>query len=362
MTDKTHLPLDRSVALKQPEAVDMKPLLAWLEAQVEDLGDFELFEQFPSGHSNLTYRLKTSTKDLVLRRPPHGAQVKSGHNMEREYRMLRHLSRVTDKVPKVYGYCEDAEVFGAGFFVMERVEGAVIRSKAEASALGPETMARACQTLVETLVEIHSWDLGEAGLQDWGRPEGYVRRQIEGWSKRYEAARTDDIEAAKRVMTWLNEQDLSDGETSLIHNDFKYDNLILNPEDVTEVRAILDWEMATVGDPLLDLGTALAYRADARDSVALQSLPFGPSAVPGNLDRREFFEAYAGKRGQDMSRAVFVYVYGLFKVSVIAQQIYKRFALGLTQDKRFGAMIQAVHLLSEQACRAIEKQRIDDLG
>jgi len=228
--------------------------------------------------------------------------------------------------------------------------------------LAPAVMHALAEGFVDNLAEIHRVDYEAAGLGDLGHPAGYVRRQIEGWTRRYRNARTDDIPEVERVAAWLAEHMPPEVGASLIHNDYKYDNLVLDPEDLTRIIGVLDWEMATIGDPLMDLGTTLGYWVDPDDPAELQSLPFGLTTLEGNLSRRELVQRYAEQSGHDLANVLFYFVYGLFKVIVIAQQIYARYKAGRTQDPRFAVLGYVVQVLGKTAVLAIEKGRIDGLG
>jgi aminoglycoside phosphotransferase (APT) family kinase protein len=225
----------------------------------------------------------------------------------------------------------------------------------------PERMRRLSEAAVDGLAELHAVDFAAAGLGDLGRPQGYVERQVTGWHERWQNARTDEVPDVDRAFAWLADHLPAESGAALIHNDYKYDNLVLAPDLCSEgsrIVAVLDWEMATVGDPLMDLGTSLGYWMNADDEPGLRALPAGPTTVPGNLTRTEVAARYAEQSGRDMSQILFYYVYGLLKISVIAQQIYYRYQQGLTQDERFAGMISAVRLLGGQAARAIERGRI----
>lgn len=363
MSDQSAFSLDSTAPVRDGEGFETEALLKYLGDHIDGLGDFKGLEQFPAGHSNLTYLLKFSEQELVLRRPPFGAQVKSGHDMSREHFVLSHLKSVFNAVPKVVHLCEDDGVIGAPFYVMERARGVILRGKKGEAKPSPETMAAISKSLVGMLARVHGIDREAAGLGEWGRPEGYVRRQVEGWTRRYGKASTDEIPNLTRVMDWLKETQPGEVGASVIHNDYKYDNLVLDPGDLSKIVTILDWEMATVGDPLMDLGTSLGYWIEGSDvEPGLAAIPAGPTTLPGNLGRVALAEEYGRVTGLDLSNLTFYYVFGLFKIAVIAQQIYKRFDLGLTKDKRFGAMIHIVKTFARQAVKAIEKDRIDDLG
>ena len=353
---------DQPTAVRTGEALDAERLQAYLSERLPGAGGTLVVEQFPSGFSNLTYLIRLADRALVLRRPPFGANIKSAHDMGREYRILSHLSPVYPKVPKPLLYCDDASVLGAPFYVMERVEGIILRSKMPQDMIPPpERMARIAEAFVDTFAELHAVDYEAAGLAELGRPQGYVQRQIEGWTRRYHRARTDEVPEIERAAQWLAEHRPSEADAALIHNDFKYDNLVLAPDDWGRVIAVLDWEMATVGDPLMDLGTTLGYWVDADDPPAMEQLGLSPTTLPGNPTRAELVERYAQKSGRDVGRVVFYYVYGLFKLAVIIQQIYHRYKQGHTQDPRFSRLIDNVRGCGHVATQAIEKGRIDRL-
>jgi aminoglycoside phosphotransferase (APT) family kinase protein len=357
-------PIDAAKEVRAGEELDLTRLEPWLRAHLPEYGGPVKLAQFPGGHSNLTYLLQIGDQELVLRRPPFGSRVKTAHDMGREHRILSRLCRVYDKAPRALAYCEDLDVIGAPFYVMVRVQGVVLRGvRPKGVNLDEPTMHRLSENTVDGLAELHAVDYASAGLGDLGHPEGYVERQVKGWSERYVKSRTDDLPEMERVARWLAEnRPARQSAPTLIHNDFKYDNLVLDPADLTQIRAVLDWEMATIGEPLMDLATTLAYWIDPDDSDPMRLLPFGPASLPGNLRRHEVVHRYAQKTKRDVGDLLFYYAYATFKVAVIAQQIYYRYKQGLTQDERFAAMISGVQILSCQAARAIELGRIDRLG
>jgi aminoglycoside phosphotransferase (APT) family kinase protein len=315
-------------------------------------------EQFPGGHSNLTYLVRAGDREYVLRRPPFGSKVKSAHDMGREVAVLSKLAPVYARAPRVFAYEPTGSVLGAPFYLMERRRGVILRKDLPpALASDHAAVRRVCELLVDALVELHAVDYAAAGLGDFGKPHGYIARQVSGWTERYAGSQTDDIPAVTEVAAWLAAHQPADGPPALIHNDFKFDNAIFD-RDLTHLTGVLDWEMATVGDPLMDLGTSLSYWAQASDPPAYHALPFGPTARPGMLTRDEIATRYLERSGRRTDSLVFFYAFGLLKTAVIAQQIYYRFAKGLTQDARFAQMIFGVRLLSEQARTAIERGSI----
>ncbi|MES1241576.1 MAG: phosphotransferase family protein [Acidobacteriota bacterium] len=349
------------------EELDAARLEPWIRERLPDLsaGPLEI-EQFPGGHSNLTYLLRLGDGELVLRRPPFGSKVKTAHDMGRELKVLSHLQGYYSKAPRTLAGCDDPEVIGAPFYLMERVRGVILRDQRAPAGLDlpPERMRALGEAVVDGLAELHAVDYRAAGLADFGRPDGYLERQVAGWRQRWEGSRTDEVPDVERAASWLASH-MPPGrplaEAALVHNDYKYDNVVFAP-DLSRIVAVLDWEMATLGDPILDLGTSLGYWIDPDDDPALRILPAGPTTLPGNLRRAEVVERYARATGRDVSDIVFHYVFGLFKIAVIAQQIYYRFQQGLTQDPRFAAMLPAVRLLGRTAVQAIDKGRIDRLS
>ena len=356
--------IDRSSAVRPGEELPHEALLDYLTIHLPELNGPLVVEQFPAGFSNLTYLLRTGDRELVLRRPPIGAKIKTAHDMSREYRILSHLYPVYNKVPRPLMFCEDAGVLGAPFYVMERVQGVILRAKPPRGIeLTPALMRSLSEACIENLVEIHEIDYEAAGLGDLGSPQGYVKRQIAGWTRRYFNARTDDVPAIERLADWLQQNLPSDSaKAALIHNDYKYDNLVLSPEDLAHVVAVLDWEMATIGDPLMDFGTSLGYWVEATDPEEWQRYGFGLTSLPGSLRRTELLGHYSKCTGRRIDEPVFYFAYGLLKIAVIVQQIYFRYQKGLTRDPRFAQLGALVKACGDLAQRAIERKRIDALG
>ncbi len=356
--------IDRPGEVREEERLDVERLRAFLGRVLPDASGPVAVEQFAKGHSNLTYLVRAGGREMVLRRAPFGARIKTAHDMRREFTILSALEKVYPKVPRPIAFCDDESVIGARFYLMERVRGVILRGNRapEGLDLGPDTMRTLSTALVDDLAALHAIDIHATGLVSLGRPEGYVARQVGGWTERYARARTDEIAAVEEAAAWLARNMPAESGAALVHNDYKYDNLVLDPADLARIVAVLDWEMATVGDPLMDLGTTLGYWVDPDDPEELRALPLGPTALPGNLSRVELVERYALRSGRDVGPVLFHYVFALFKIAVIAQQIYRRFKDGFTHDPRFGALIFAVGILGEQAVRAVEKDRIHGLG
>jgi len=318
-----------------------------------------LVEQFTHGYSNLTYFLRIENKEYVLRKPPIGA-TKRGHDMGREYKVQKALQTQFSKVPKMYGYTDDETLLGAPFYIMEKVDG-IILSYAEAkkqgiSATNYKTIAN---SWLDTFVELHQVDYKAVGLSDLGRPEGYVERQVTNWGKQYLKAATEEVPAAAAVLKWMQEKQPTSYEHCLIHNDYKYDNVVFKDASWQQVTAVLDWEMATLGDPLMDLGTSLGYWTVATDHAFVQQGIPSPTIFEGNPIRSELAQMYAKKSGRNVDDLVFYYVFGLFKIAVIAQQIYYRYKKGLTTDPRFSQLNKASELCCNLALQAIQTNKID---
>jgi len=343
--------LDQPSSIRAGEELDQTKLGAYLN-EYGSAREVSI-QQFPSGYSNLTYLIKTEKEEYILRRPPFGANIKSAHDMEREFNVLSLLQKAGfTKVPEPILFCADESVMGAKFYLMKRVNGVILRNRVpKGMTIDPVTFKQLSKSAIDQLVQLHQLDIKSTGLDQLGKPEGYVQRQVEGWTKRYVNAQTDDIAAMNEAAEWMQKNIPTSAKASFIHNDYKYDNLVLNPDNLTEIKAILDWEMATVGDPLMDLGTTLAYWAEANDSDALK--PFNLTWMPGNMTRNEMANYYAEKSQTSIDDIVFYYVFGSFKVGVICQQIYHRYKQGFTQDPRFASLIYVIKACGENARRAI---------
>ena len=315
--------------------------------------------QFTHGYSNLTYLLETENKSFVLRKPPFGA-IKRGHDMGREYRVQKAISTQFSKVPKMYAYTEDTNVLGSSFYIMERMEGIILSyQRAYKMELEPAAYKKIAMTWLDSFVALHQVDYKTVGLEDLGKPEGYVSRQVTNWGKQYTKAAIDDVPAAEKVMRWMTENQPKEYRHSLIHNDYKYDNVVFKDDQWNQINAVLDWEMATLGDPLMDLGTSLGYWTMHSDhDMVKQGIP-SPTIFQGNPKRSEIVEYYAQKSGTPINHLVFYYVYGLFKIAVIAQQIYYRYKHGYTTDPRFANLNKAAALCCNLALKAIQTNKID---
>ncbi len=348
---------DRATSIRSGEELDAQVVLDFLKASITGLdGEMEI-KQFPSGFSNLTYSVKVGEREMVLRRPPFGKKAKTAHDMGREYKVLSALKPLFPYCPQPLVYTEDEAVMGCPFYVMEHIPGIILRRDLPP---GMELNAQEARTLSENLIKVqhqlHSVDYVQAGLADFGKPEGYVKRQVEGWSGRYRDARTPDAPDFEKVMQWLHDKMPGEsGIVGIIHNDFKFDNAVLDPQNPTEIIGILDWEMATLGDPLMDLGSSLGYWVEKDDPEIMQAIRQMPTHLDGMLTRKEQFALYGELMGVKSDKFDFYYCFGLFRLAVIAQQIYYRFYHGQTKDQRFGMLIHAIKALEAAALQVIAK-------
>lgn len=352
--------LDSPREVRAGEELNLHALEHFLNQHFGTVGVRLHVEQFPSGYSNLTYLLAFGEHSLVLRRPPKGAEnISKGHDMGREYKVLAQVHPHFGLCPKPIAYCEDKDVIGVPFFLMERVQGVIIRAK-DTLDWGTAQVRKWSENMVHTLADLHTIDIQTTGLANLGKAEGYLSRQIEGWRGRWEKAKTDEVANMEFVGKWLTDNfpyaPTQEPLPTLLHNDFKYDNVVLNPENPTEIKAILDWEMATVGDSLTDLGIMLSYITEATDNPALLAFNLKPQA--GSLSRQEVATLYAQKTGRSLDNLVYYYAFGTFKLGVIAQQIYYRYKMGYTQDKRFAPLGMIVQACGELAERAIQTGKI----
>ncbi|MEL6674472.1 MAG: phosphotransferase family protein [Bacteroidota bacterium] len=349
--------------VRQGEELHEGPLKQFLhQSQLISSPEAELHvSQFSNGFSNLTYLLKVEGKEFVLRRPPFGA-IKRGHDMGREYKVLSNLHQAFPKSPQAYAFSDAPEILDCQFYVMEKVDGIILSTReAKKRAIPADQFPTIAESWLDTFVELHKVDYEKIGLGDLGRPEGYVARQVTNWGKQYLKAATMEIPEAEKLMAWMEAEQPTQYDYSLIHNDYKYDNIVFADESWESVRAVLDWEMCTLGDPLMDLGTSIAYWTMASDGPMLaKGLP-SPTIMPGNPGRTEIVERYAEKSGRSIQHLVFYYVYGLFKLAVIAQQIYYRYHKGLTTDERFAQLDKACQMLCFMGWQAVQKKKIENL-
>lgn len=352
--------IDEPTVIRSGEELDMARVKEYLKDSIPGLeGEMEI-RQFPSGFSNLTYFIRAGEREMVLRRPPFGKKAKTAHDMSREYRMLKALRPVFPYCPEVLAFTDDESVMGCQFYVMERIKGIILRKDIpEELHITPDRAAKLCENLIRIQSDLHNVDYRAVGLDSYGKPEGYVFRQVDGWSGRYRAARTTDAPDFEKVMQWLHDHLQEDSAVpGVVHGDYKFDNVVLNPENPLEIVGVLDWEMATIGDPLMDLGSSLGYWVDRDDPESLQMIRQMPTSAEGMLSRNELVKLYGELSGRNVDAWDFYYCFGLFRLAVIAQQIYYRFFHGQTKDQRFGMLIHAVKILEDTALKVIEKTNL----
>jgi aminoglycoside phosphotransferase (APT) family kinase protein len=351
--------LDHPAAIRSGEELDVTKIEPFLRSHFpNETGALEI-RQFPSGHSNLTYSLHLGDKELVLRRPPFGSKVKSAHDMSREFRVLSKLHSVYAPAPEVLLYCDDVSIIGAPFYVMEPIHGIILRGHLPSALDFPaESARRLSESFIDNLIRLHRVDYAAAGLSDLGKPDGYLERQVRGWTERYYGSKTHDYSEVEKIVQWMQQHVPTSSAVSLIHNDYKYDNVVLDSSEITKIVGVLDWEMCTIGDSLSDLGTALSYWVDATDPEELQENRWGPTSEPGSLTREEIAHHYSKETGYDASQIAFYLAFARFKLAVIVQQIYFRYHQGLTKDERFASMPERIRLLLRASLHTAQTGRI----
>ena len=359
---------DSMQTVREEDAFDVSAVASWLpghvhpEVDAAGLTGVPQVQQFTGGASNLTYLLRYPTRDLILRRPPHGTKAKGAHNMAREHDLQRALAGVFPDVPPMVARCADESVIGTEFYVMERIAGTILRADIPPElGMSKSDVRTLCENTVDTLLALHAVDVEASGLAQFGKGDGYVARQVSGWSERYRRAQTSGPQHGSpsftQVMAWLAENQPADVAHCLIHNDYRFDNLVLAPDDPTRIVGVLDWELATVGDPLMDLGSALAYWVQADDDEFLRQTRRQPTHTAGMLTRDEVWQRYRAASGLEFSarQQLFYEVFGLFRLAVIAQQIYYRYAAGQTSNPAFAAFRPQIAYLHERCLRLISQ-------
>jgi aminoglycoside phosphotransferase (APT) family kinase protein len=330
--------------VRAEDTFDIAKVHNWLSKYISE-SELPKVEQFRSGASNLTYLLTYPDRELVLRRPPVGTKAVSAHDMKREFLIQSRLKPGYDLVPKVIALCEDHELLGSDFYVMERIKGEIFRRDVPAS-LTKEDISIMATSLVSGLAQLHSVD--SSVLSELNKGSGYVTRQVEGWSKRYRNALTDDVPDGEVVMNWLSKNKPEDVDSCIIHGDWRIDNMVFDLGQ-KKLVGVLDWELATVGDPLMDLGSALAYWVDRDDDPEFASLRRQPSHLEGMPTREEFIKKYLELSGRSCDDFTFYEVFGLFRLSVIIQQIWARYRAGQTSNPAFKGFGVGVNILINRA-------------
>jgi aminoglycoside phosphotransferase (APT) family kinase protein len=351
--------LDHPVQIRQGEELDLARLEPYLRAQFPNETGGLIVRQFPSGHSNLTYSVKIGEREFVLRRPPFGSKVKSAHDMSREFRVLAKLHAVYPPAPEVLAFCEDESVLGAPFYVMQPIHGIILRKNLPREInFAPEKARQLNESLIDNLIRLHQVDYAAASLSDLGKPEGYLARQVRGWIERYHNSKTHDYSEVERISAWLQQNTPATQSASLLHNDYKFDNVVLDPSDLTKIIGVLDWEMATLGDPLTDLGTTLAYWVDPTDPSEIKENLSDITTQPGSFTRSELVQHYANKTNCNTTHIPFYLAFARFKLAVIVQQIFYRYQQGLTHDPRFAALPARVSALLHAAQSTTQTSQI----
>lgn len=348
--------IDAAGDIRPDERFDEEKLRAWLGTQDPALGRPFTVQQFRGGHANLTYLLRYDDRELVLRRPPLGPVAPKSHDMAREFRALAALAPVYQPSPRPVLLCEDPSVIGAVFFLMERKHGVVVRATwPEELGDDPALRRRMCEELVDALADLHLVDVTRPDIARLGKPEGFVERQVKGWYDRWQRAKTRDIPVMDELCTFLAERIPTPVGVSVLHNDWKLDNAMFDANDPGKLVAVFDWDMTTLGDPLIDLGTLLGYWAEAGEGA--RGTGGNVTTLPGMLTRDEIAQRYAKRTGFDVSTAPFYEAFGLFKTAVVIEQIYVRYVRGQTKDERFAALGPAVPMLADFAQQVAARLR-----
>jgi aminoglycoside phosphotransferase (APT) family kinase protein len=352
--------LDQPRAVREEDALDLSRVDAFLKQHIDDLEGTPTLAQFPGGASNLTYLITYGGRELVLRRPPAGVKAKSAHDMLREAQVMAALKPHYPYVPTILATCDDASVIGHDFYVMERLRGSILRRELPPElGLDADDVHQLCLSFIDRLIELHQVDASLPELQHIGKGGGYIARQVAGWSDRWKKSLTEDTDACTDVVAWLAEkQPAHDNASCVIHNDYRFDNVVLEPDHPLDIIGVLDWEMATIGDPLMDLGGSLAYWVQADDDATFQSFRRQPTHVPGMLTRREVIDYYGQRSGLQVDNFDFYEVFGLFRLMVIIQQIYRRFVLGQTSNPQFAGFGHAARYMGGRCRRIIGRSTL----
>ncbi|MCU6598946.1 phosphotransferase family protein [Peribacillus frigoritolerans] len=342
---------------EENEEFDHVTVHHYLRTQIEVIPDESLnVTRFSEGMSNLTYLLQCGEWEAVLRRPPSGPLPPKAHNMKRESELLLKLHPVFPYVPKPYVFCEDESIIGVPFYVMERKKGLVFDKDFPAGkTFSGEECRQISYLAVDKLVDLHNVNIKKAGLEQFGRPDKFMDRQVHGWIKRYNLCKTEDIPAFERLAKWLSDHIPTSKESVLIHNDYKLNNMLIN-NNLKSVEGIVDWELATIADPLFDLGTTLGYwvQSDDPDSIkeGLQSV----TVKPGFISREDIIERYAKKTNRDMGNLGYYLIFSFFRYAIAMQQMHYRWKLGTTNDSRFAALNVTTKVFMDYANEYLEKK------
>lgn len=346
--------VDAARGVRVGEELDVEAVTNWLKRDMPDLQGMPEVTQYVGGASNWTYRLNFADRDLVLRRPPAGSKAKSAHDMAREYALQKRLRPLYPLVPEMVALCQDPSVLGSDFYLMERLDGLILRANLPKDvSLSTSQVRRLCINVLDQLIALHNIDYRAAGLSDIGKGAGYCRRQVDGWSNRYMQALTWNVPRFRKVRAWLHRNVPEDSGTCIIHNDWRFDNVVLDRRDPTRVVGVLDWELATLGDPLMDLGCMLAYWVQSDDDPLMRSARRQPTNLEGMLTRSEVVAYYMQATGRKSIDWTFYEVFGLFRLAAIAQQIYFRYHHKQTRNPAFRHYWLLIHALHRRCLRAI---------
>ena len=352
--------IDVAGHVRHGEELDVRAVGNWLIEHGEDISGSVEVTQYSGGASNWTYRLKYENADLILRRPPKGTKAKSAHDMKREYHVQHALAKYYPVVPEMLLLCQDESIIGSEFYVMKRIEGIIPRANLPKELnFGEQQVRELCINFIDKLIELHQVPFEGTDLEKLGKGDGYCRRQVEGWDSRYEKAKTLNVPSFKYVRQWLKDNIPTDSKTCVIHNDWRFDNVILDPTDPSKIIGVLDWEMATLGDPLMDLGSALAYWVEESDNALFKATRRQPTHLKGMFTRAEVVEHYLNKTGLSTENWTFYEVFGIFRLAVIAQQIYYRFYHKQTNNPAFKDFWIVIHALHIRALKLIGLQKIE---
>lgn len=345
------------INVRAEEALNLTRLEPWLRAHLPSTEGTLSVRQFGGGHANLTYLVRFDTTEYVLRRPPLGPVTPSSHDMVREHHVLSRLGKAFPLAPRSLALCQDESVLGVDFHVMERRTGFVIRTKLPVELRSDTLAIRSLSTMiVDTLATLHKVDPARVELSDLGNPKGFINRQLTGWSQRWHTAKNQELPAIDKLISWLANDPPVSHVTTLLHNDYKLDNILLSSTDPTRATALLDWDMTTRGDPLMDLGYLLNVWVEPNDPHPWRKTTAMPSHEAGFLSRREVIQRYAEQTGFDVSKVLWYYAFGVFKLVVILQQIYIRFLRGQTQDPRFADLGPQIEALANKGMAIISSE------
>jgi aminoglycoside phosphotransferase (APT) family kinase protein len=336
------------------DALDPKLVQQFITEQLPQYGQLTHIQQFKGGYSNLTYLLHFGQQQLVLRKAPNNVHIKGAHSMEREYQILQKLDGVF-AAPKALVLCQNQSLLGTAFYIMQKIDGTILRAGTHTTALPASHMQQLCHTLVQNICSLHQINIQTAELQAIGQPQGYVQRQVDAWIQRYQNSQTEANPQAEQIINWLQNYQPNQQQPALLHNDYKYDNVIFD-HNLQKIKAVLDWEMCTIGDPLMDLGAMLAYWVEPHEGKFMKNLNI--TWLPGNMTRQQVADTYARITGRDLTHILFYYVFGLFKNTVILQQIYNRWLSGSSTDQRFALLGEGRHELLSMATKALDNNTL----